>query len=38
VLPTIEDCHLILNQPFDKKNVLEESFGTLLERRSNGVR
>ncbi|MER5174627.1 MAG: hypothetical protein ABJB76_08505 [Candidatus Nitrosocosmicus sp.] len=30
-----EDCRLIMNKPFDKKKVLEESFRTLLGRRSN---
>ena len=37
ILPLAEDCHLIISKPFDEKNVLEESFRTLLERRSNGV-
>src|SRR6476659_1631075 len=36
ILPLTEDCRLIINNQFDGKNVLEESFRTLLERRSNG--
>jgi len=37
ILPlTEEGCRLIINKPFDEKNVLEESFRTLLGRRSNG--
>jgi hypothetical protein len=36
ILPlTEEDCRLIINKSFDEKNVLEESFRTLLGRRSN---
>ena len=35
LLPLTEDCRLILNKPFDEKNVLEESLGTLSRRRSN---
>jgi hypothetical protein len=33
---TEEDCRLIINKSFDEKNVLVESFRTLIERRSNG--
>jgi len=36
ILPLTEDCRLIINNQFDEKNVLEESFKTLIERRSNG--
>ena len=36
LLPLTEDCRLILNKHLDEKKVLEESFITLLERRSNG--
>jgi hypothetical protein len=36
LLPLTDDCRLILNKPFDEKNVLEESLGTLSRRRSNG--
>ncbi len=35
LLPLTEDCRLILNKPFEEKNILEESFVTLLGRRSN---
>jgi hypothetical protein len=35
LLPLTEDCRLILNQPFDEKNVLEESFRIIIEQRSN---
>lgn len=35
-LPLTEDCRLIINKPFDEKNVLEESLGTLSRRRRNG--
>ena len=35
LLPLTDDCRLILSKPFDEKNLLEESFRTLLERRSN---
>ncbi len=34
-LPLTEDCRIILNKPFDEKNILEECFRILLERRSN---
>jgi hypothetical protein len=34
IFPITEDCRLILNKPFEEKRVLEESFRTLLERRS----
>src|SRR3954447_19029086 len=36
ILPLTEDCRLIINNQLDEKNVLEESFRTLLGRRSNG--
>jgi hypothetical protein len=36
MLPLTEDCRLILNQSFDEKDLLEESFRTIIERRSNG--
>src|SRR6478672_5134174 len=36
ILPLTEDCRLIINKPLNEKKVLEESFRTLLERRSNG--
>jgi hypothetical protein len=36
IFPITEDCRLILNKPFDEKNILEESLGTLSRRRSNG--
>jgi hypothetical protein len=35
LLPLTEDCRLILNKPCDEKNVLEESFITIIEQRSN---
>jgi hypothetical protein len=35
VLPLTEDCRLILNKPFVEKKVLEESFRTIIEQRSN---
>jgi hypothetical protein len=34
LLPLTEDCRLILNQTFDEKKVLEESFRTIIEQRS----
>jgi hypothetical protein len=34
ILPLTDDCRLILNKPFDEKNVLEESFRTIIEQRS----
>ncbi len=36
LLPLTEDCRLILSMPFDEKNVLVESFITIIEQRSNG--
>src|SRR3954447_9979789 len=36
ILPLTEDCRLIINNQLDEKKVLEESFRTLLRRRSNG--
>jgi len=36
ILPLTEDCWLIINPQLDEKNVLEESFRTLLGRWSNG--
>ena len=36
VLPLTDDCRLVLNKSFDEKDVLEESYRTLLGRRSNG--
>jgi hypothetical protein len=36
ILPLTEDCRLIVSKPFDEKKVIEESFRTLLERRSKG--
>jgi hypothetical protein len=36
ILPLTEDCRLIINKPLNEKDVLEESFRTLLGRRSNG--
>ena len=36
VLPLTDDCRLVLNKSFDEKNVLEGSFRTIIERRSNG--
>jgi hypothetical protein len=36
IFPITEDCRLILNQPFDERNVLEESFRTIVERRRDG--
>jgi hypothetical protein len=35
LLPLTEDCRLILSKPFDEKKVLEESFRTIIEQRSN---
>ncbi len=36
ILPLTEDCRLIVNNTFDEKNVLEDSFRTIIERRSKG--
>ena len=36
LLPLTEDCRLILSKPLDEKKVLEESFRTIIEQRSNG--
>jgi len=36
ILPLTEDCRLIINKPLNEKKVLEESFRTLIGRRSNG--
>jgi len=36
ILSLTEDCRIIINTQLKEKNVLEESFRTLLERRSNG--
>ena len=36
ILPLTEDCRIIINNQLEEKNVLEENFRTLLERRSNG--
>ena len=36
ILPLTEDSRLIINKSLDEKNVIEESFRTLLGRRSNG--
>ena len=36
ILPLTDDCRLIINKPFDENGVIEESFRTLIGRRSNG--
>ena len=35
LLSLTEDCRLILSKPFDEKNILEDSFRTIIEQRSN---
>jgi hypothetical protein len=36
ILPLTEDYRIIINAQLEEKKVLEESFRTLLEQRSNG--